>query len=55
MSPTAVAVNGNTAHDRFDDDLNLSILGLGVEYPAFLVGPDSLETLANRFYPPSPS
>ncbi len=51
MSPTAV--NGTTAHDRFEDDLNLSILGLGVEYPPFQLGPEALETLAKRFYPPS--
>lgn len=51
MSPSAV--NGSTAHDRFENDLNLSILGLGVEYPPFLLGPESLETLADRFYPPS--
>ncbi|KAM0795879.1 chalcone synthase [Usnea florida] len=51
MSPTAV--NGNTTHDHFDSSLNLSILGLGAEYPPFRVKSDSLETLANRFYPPS--
>lgn len=53
MSPAAV--NGNTPHDRFEDDLNLSILGLGAEYPPFSLGPEALETLANRFYPPSPA
>lgn len=51
MSPTAV--NGTTAHDHFEDDLNLSILGLGVDYPPYQLGSDALETLANRFYPPS--
>ena len=51
MSPTAE--NGNTTHDHFESGLNLSILGLGAEYPPFRVGPESLETLANRFYPPS--
>lgn len=51
MSPSAV--NGSTSHDRFETDLNLSILGLGVDYPPFALGPDALETLANRFYPPS--
>jgi len=51
MSPTAV--NGSTSHDRFESDLDLSILGLGVEYPPFELRPDALETLANRFYPPS--
>ncbi|KAL2047241.1 hypothetical protein N7G274_001260 [Stereocaulon virgatum] len=51
MSPSAI--NGSTAHDRFENNLNLSILGLGAEYPPFELGPDALETLANRFYPPS--
>ncbi|KAL8691954.1 MAG: hypothetical protein Q9218_002916 [Villophora microphyllina] len=51
MSPSAV--RPQTANDQFESDLNLSLLGLGVEYPPFLVGPEALETLANRFYPPS--
>ena len=53
MSPTAV--NGTTTHDHFESGLNLSILGLAAEYPPFRVGADSLETLANRFYPSSPA
>lgn len=51
MSPTAV--NGTTTNNQFDTGLNLSILGLGVEYPPFRVRPEALETLANKFYPPS--
>ena len=51
MSPSAI--NGSTAHDRFESNLNLSILGLGAEYPPFQLGPEALETLANRFYPSS--
>ena len=51
MSPTAI--NGNTTHDHFDSSLNLSIVGLGAEYPPFRVKSESLETLANKFYPPS--
>lgn len=53
MSPSAVPAP--TAKGHFENDLNLSLLGLGVEYPPFLVGPEALETLANRFYPPSPA
>ncbi|KAL8828760.1 MAG: hypothetical protein Q9170_006461 [Blastenia crenularia] len=53
MSPSAVPTA--TTHNQFENDLNLSLLGLGVEYPPFLVGPEALETLANRFYPPSPA
>lgn len=51
MSPSAV--HNSTAHDRFTDDLNLSIVGLGTDYPPFALGTDALETIANRFYPPS--
>ncbi|KAL2056118.1 hypothetical protein ABVK25_003761 [Lepraria finkii] len=51
MSPSTI--NGNTAHDLFESNLNLSILGLGAEYPPFQLGSEALETLANRFYPPS--
>jgi len=51
MSPTAL--NGSTAHDRFDNNLCLAILGLGVEYPPYRVGPEALETLAHRYYPDS--
>ncbi|KAL8683676.1 MAG: hypothetical protein Q9224_006664, partial [Gallowayella concinna] len=52
MSPSTVP-NSTTSNDHFQSDLNLSLCGLGVEYPPFLVGPEALETLANRFYPPS--
>ncbi len=48
MSPSAVNTNINS--DQFASDLNLTILGLGVEYPPFSLGPEALETLANRFY-----
>lgn len=51
MSPSAVP--SSTSHGHFKSDLNLSLQGLGVEYPPFLVGPEALETLANRFYPPT--
>ena len=53
MSPSAVPVS--TANDRFDNDLDLSIVGIGVEYPPFRVGSDALETLAKRYYPESPA
>jgi fungal type III polyketide synthase len=48
MSPSAV--NTSTATHQFASDLNLSIWGLGVEYPPFSLGPEALEILANRFY-----
>ncbi|KAL8948150.1 MAG: hypothetical protein Q9222_005638 [Ikaeria aurantiellina] len=54
MSPSALPDNQNHNSDaHFESDLNLSLCGLGVEYPPFLVGPEALETLANRYYPPS--
>ena len=39
--------------DLFEDDLHLSIVGLGVEYAAFSVGPESLERIAKKLYPES--
>lgn len=53
MSP-AVLPNGTAKH-HFTCDLNLSILGLGVEYPPYRVGPEALQTLAERYYPQSPA
>ncbi|KAL9001461.1 MAG: hypothetical protein Q9169_000036 [Polycauliona sp. 2 TL-2023] len=49
MSPAATS--SRTSDSQFESNLNLSLRGLGVEYPPFLVGPEALETLANRFYP----
>ncbi|MCJ1252927.1 hypothetical protein MMC24_000733 [Lignoscripta atroalba] len=49
MSPSAV--RNSTANDHFKDDLQLSIVGLGVEYPPHRVGAHDLETVAERFYP----
>ena len=51
MSP--VALNGSIADDCFEDDLGLSILGIGVQYPPYRHEPDALNSLANRFYKPS--
>ncbi|KAL9603906.1 MAG: hypothetical protein Q9219_000844 [cf. Caloplaca sp. 3 TL-2023] len=51
MSPSTIPTNA--AGNHFENDLDLALLGLGVEYPPFLVGPEALETLANRYYPPS--
>ena len=56
MSSTATSANGYTndyINGHAKDDLNLSILGIGVEYPPFRVGPDALETIASRHYPDS--
>ena len=52
MSPSAVRPHG-AANGHFDDDLDLSIVGLGVEYPPYRVGPEALEILAERHYPDS--
>ena len=48
MSPSAMphtATNG-----LFENDLDLSIVGIGVEYPSHRVGPEALEILAERHY-----
>lgn len=65
MSPSAITngyVNGNTnAHQHAPSNghqaeaLNLSIVGIGVEYPPYRVGPEALQTLADRYYPKSPA
>lgn len=34
-------------------NLNLSIVGLGVEYPPFLLEPSALDILTKRHYPES--
>ncbi|KAL9131405.1 MAG: hypothetical protein Q9217_000673 [Psora testacea] len=51
MSPAAV--NGSTADAHFENNLDLSILGIGVAYPPHRHGPEALDTLANRHYKPS--
>ncbi|MCJ1402438.1 hypothetical protein MMC11_005658 [Xylographa trunciseda] len=51
MSPSAVP--HSTASDHFKDDLNLSILGLGVAYPDIKNGPEALDIIARRHYPES--
>lgn len=37
------------------DNLNLSILGLGTQYPPHSLKPESLEEVSKRFYPESPA
>jgi hypothetical protein len=37
------------------EDLGLSILGLGTQYPPHSLKPSSLEELSKRFYPESPA
>lgn len=37
------------------EDLNLAIIGLGVEYPALELTPPDLRVLAKRHYPDSPA
>ncbi|KAK4158337.1 peroxisomal biogenesis factor 11-domain-containing protein [Chaetomidium leptoderma] len=43
-----------TASSEFEE-LGLSILGLGTQYPPHALKPDSLEVLSKRFYPESPA
>lgn len=51
MSPSVL--RSSTATETFENDLNLSIVGLGVQYPPFSNGPEALEVLARKFYPES--
>ena len=50
--------NGNI-HEKGNrhrtEALNLSIVGIGVEYPPYRVGPEALQILADRYYPKSPA
>ena len=65
MSPSAGAngfVNGDTdnnIHGKVNghrtEALNLSIVGIGVQYPPYRVGPEALQILADRYYPKSPA
>jgi fungal type III polyketide synthase len=36
-------------------DLDLSVIGIGVEYPPFKLGPEALDTLCKRHYPETPA
>lgn len=35
-------------------NINLSVVGLGTQYPSNIVGPDALDTLSSRFYRDTP-
>lgn len=37
------------------EDVELSILGLGTQYPPHALKPNSLDVLSKRFYPDSPA
>jgi type III polyketide synthase len=54
MSPTRDQDAPEGAFGKFGD-LDLSIIGLGVEYPPFKLGPEALDTLVKRHYPDSPA
>lgn len=45
----------NMATQNEFEDLGLSILGLGAQYPPYDLKPESLEILSKRFYPESPA
>ncbi|TVY84534.1 putative polyketide synthase [Lachnellula suecica] len=44
----------NEPEKRFGD-LNLSIIGLGTEYPPYLLQPSALDKLCQKYYPESPA
>ncbi|OIW24443.1 thiolase-like protein [Coniochaeta ligniaria NRRL 30616] len=43
------------APPSFPQELGLSIIGLGTQYPPYTLAPSSVETLSARFYPSTPS
>ena len=53
MPSMSSGARDTVTQDQSDLDLNLSILGIGAEYPPYRHGSDSLDTLAARFYKPS--
>ena len=53
MSPSRVSPTPEG--DYFDADLDLSIVGLGSQYPDFHNAPESVDVLAKRWYPESPA
>ncbi|KAG0651743.1 thiolase like protein [Hyphodiscus hymeniophilus] len=52
-----MALSGTTQNGTSNEfgDLNLSITGLGVEYPPYLLEPSDLDTLCKRHYAESPA
>ena len=54
MSPSRVLPSAEDG-DIFEDDLELSIVGLGSQYPDFHNSPESIDTLAKRWHPESPA
>ncbi|CZS96651.1 related to stilbene synthase 2 [Rhynchosporium graminicola] len=52
MSPSRDTHDG--ANDQFGE-LNLSVTGLGVEYPPYQLHPEDLDTLCKRHYPETPA
>ncbi|KAI9680708.1 MAG: hypothetical protein M1817_004148 [Caeruleum heppii] len=55
MSPAILETEDQVNGHSPSPNLNLRILGVGTEYPPYQVGPDALETIAERFYPQSSS
>ncbi|KUJ12286.1 thiolase-like protein [Mollisia scopiformis] len=53
MSPSRTSQNG-TENQQFGD-LNLSITGIGTEYPLVLLEPSCVDILCQRHYPDSPA
>ncbi|KAG9231381.1 thiolase-like protein [Amylocarpus encephaloides] len=51
----AATQNTQDAPKRQFGDLNLSITGLGTEYPPWMLSPPDLDTLCSRHYPDSPA
>ncbi|CZR52239.1 related to stilbene synthase 2 [Phialocephala subalpina] len=52
MSPSRTSQNGTK--NQFGD-LNLSITGIGTEYPPFLLEPSAVDILCDRHYPDTPA
>lgn len=55
MSPSRDQPTEEFTDKKGFNELGLSIVGLGVEYPPFLLEPSALDTLVKRHYPDSPA
>jgi len=43
------------AANKSFEDLGLSVIGLGRQYPPYDLKPDALDILSKRYYPDTPS
>ena len=57
INPATMSPSRDIQHATSNEfgDLNLSITGLGIEYPPYKLEPEALDTICQRHYPDSPA